>query len=117
MNVVHDEVLALVQKEHDAAAEKYGPIASLHEGYAVLLEEVDELSEACNEIKRRMQIIWHDLRNNDNKDFMYIDNLIKSSAVLAACEAIQVAAVCQRILDREDKFGFPWPIKEDSHEK
>ena len=103
MNVVHEEVLALVQKEHDAAAEKYGPIASLHEGYAVLLEEVEETKEACNSINNRCEFFWENVRNNfTNTAFLTVSG-IYSQAINTACEAIQVAAVCQRILDREDK--------------
>lgn len=103
MNVVHEEVLGLVQKEHDAATERYGPIASLHEGYAVLLEEVEETEEFCLELKCKSQNFWRKLRYNREE---YIESILLSmqkDAIDAACEAIQVAAVCRRILDREDK--------------
>ena len=38
-----DEVLALVRSEIARAAAKHPPMQSPHEGYAVILEEVDEL--------------------------------------------------------------------------
>jgi hypothetical protein len=38
-----DKVLNEVRKECQRAVEKHGPMKSAHEGYAVLLEEVDEL--------------------------------------------------------------------------
>lgn len=38
-----DEVMAMVRAELVRATDKFGPFASPHEGYAVLLEEVDEL--------------------------------------------------------------------------
>ena len=104
MNVVHDEVLALVQKEHDAAAEKYGPIASLHEGYAVLLEEVEETGEEISVMKLHLANLWAYVRHEEGRQFVKISaSLLKEHAIESACEAIQVAAVCQRILDREDK--------------
>jgi len=39
-----------VVDEFESATEKYGPFNSAHEGYAILLEEVDEL---WDEIKKR----------------------------------------------------------------
>lgn len=103
MNVVHDEVLALVQKEHDAATEKYGPIASLHEGYAVLLEEVEETKEAVSRVEHHTAFMWKHLRENSKESALRRVEYIKAQSIQAACEAIQVAAVCKRILDREDK--------------
>lgn len=38
-----DRVLAFVRAEIERAMRKHGPMASAHEGYAVILEEVDEL--------------------------------------------------------------------------
>lgn len=44
-----DSVLAQVREEVLAAALKHKPMNSAHEGYAVLLEEVDELWEHVKE--------------------------------------------------------------------
>lgn len=99
MNVVHEEVLALVQKEHDAATEKYGPIASLHEGYAVLLEEMQETKEAINQIEFFMDELWRRIRWNQADNAMESTLIAKEWAEQCACEAIQVAAVCRRIMD------------------
>lgn len=38
-----DKALELIQEEYDRAARDYQPMNSIHEGYAILLEEVDEL--------------------------------------------------------------------------
>lgn len=45
-----DYVLMDVRRELEKAVAKHGPIASMHEGYAVALEELDE---AWTEIKRQ----------------------------------------------------------------
>ena len=59
------------EKQREYAETKYGPFTSTHEGYGVLCEEVEELLQA--------------IRNNNPE------------AVFA--EAIQVAAVAQRIAE------------------
>ncbi len=60
-----------VRDELTRARSRFGPIASLHEGYAVILEELDEF--------------WEDVRSNDP------DRLIR-----AYRELVQVAAMAQR---------------------
>ena len=77
-NPLFYEILIEIELEFDKASKKYPPFHSMHEGYAVILEELDELKEA----------IW------------------KSKGVrlnpVAAKEAIQVAAMAVRfILDLE----------------
>ncbi len=44
---------SIIRSRAQIANGKYGPYASLHEAYAVLLEEVDELFQ-LDEIKRRL---------------------------------------------------------------
>ena len=41
-----DDVLAMVKEEYHAARSKHAPMNSGHEGYAVILEELDELWDA-----------------------------------------------------------------------
>ena len=68
------EALGLSRDEAQSAAEKYPPFRSAHEGYAVLLEEIDEL--------------WDEVKKNPkNRD-----------AVKMQEEAVQVAAMALRFL-------------------
>ena len=41
-----DGILALVKEEYQRARSKHAPLNSGHEGYAVILEELDELWDA-----------------------------------------------------------------------
>ena len=41
-----DSAIRRIEAEYIRATNEFGPMASAHEGYAVLLEEVDELWEA-----------------------------------------------------------------------
>lgn len=69
-----DEVLALVRTELERAEAKWPRYASAHEGYAVLLEEVDEF---WDEVRKRPA--------DRNRDRMRL-------------EAVQVATVAMRIV-------------------
>jgi hypothetical protein len=71
-----DGVLAAVRLELIHACEKFDPMASAHEGYAVILEELDEL--------------WELVKGNRGRDFA------------ALGEAVQVAAMSVRyVIDLE----------------
>lgn len=87
------EVLAEIELK--SANEKHPLFQSPHEAYAVLLEEVEELEEELEHIKRQMGYIWETIRKDDNSG-CYIEN-INHFAVNAALEAIQVAAMCEKV--------------------
>lgn len=61
----------LVQAEYEKATHEYGPIKSLHEGYAILAEELDEV---CDEVRHKHPDPAHLLE-----------------------ELIQLAAMCERV--------------------
>lgn len=66
-----DEIFKAVRAEVDTATEKFAAFNSTHEGYAVILEELDEL--------------WECVKQNDQTTAMYN-------------EAIQVAAMAIRFV-------------------
>lgn len=63
-------VMLLVESELRRATAKFGPFHSTHEGYAVILEELDEM--------------WDEVKGNQPK--------------LAVLEAVQVAAMAARFV-------------------
>lgn len=63
---------ALVRRELASAREGHNPINSLHEGYAVILEEMDE--------------VWDEIKKKRSQ---------RDPAKLLA-ELVQIAAMCQR---------------------
>lgn len=75
---------------------KYGAsYNSEHEGYAVLLEEVEEAKECLQIAEEKLKDLWKSV----SKKNVYADDTlwkIKVAAINMAQEAVQVAAVCER---------------------
>lgn len=97
MNAVENEVRELIEKELAAANERFPQFRSAHEGYAVLLEEVDEANDEMQQLHGHMEVLWLRIKQNlrmlDNTERIY------DSAVYLACEAIQIAAMARKFMD------------------
>lgn len=101
MNAVENDVRILVDKELAAANERFPQFHSAHEGYAVIQEEVDELKEDMDRINCRIASLRARVRFSDSCE--ELASRIFDDAVNAACEAIQVAAMCKKFLEMEGK--------------
>ena len=89
---VQDAVLA----ELANAVRNYGAgYHSLHEGYAVLLEEVEEAEDDLRLINNNLGLLWQSIKSNDLNDTVLLTD-IEGTAQLLALEAIQIAAVCAK---------------------
>lgn len=81
------EFQELVSTELEFAVHQFPPMNSMHEGYAVILEEVDELWE---EVKRK-QIPDFDESNRD------LDRKAMRNQAAIISELVQIAAMCERL--------------------
>jgi hypothetical protein len=70
----YDNAMKEVAAEYRRALKKFGGFASRHEGYAVILEELDEL--------------WAEIKNNGT------NNNVKSEAVQVAAMGIRFLVEC-----------------------
>lgn len=101
MNAVENDIRVLVGKELAAANERFPQFHSAHEGYAVIQEEVDELKEATDKVIGRMVSLWVRVKYGNDPERLL--QMISEDAINAACEAIQVAAMCKKFLEMEGK--------------
>ena len=85
----------LAEKELAEANANYPLFHSPHEAYGVLLEEVEELAEAVEVINNHMTRMWDMIRQDDS--IAHEKEMIHYWATEAACEAIQVIAMCDKI--------------------
>lgn len=92
----------LIQAEYENACEIWGDkYHSLHEGYAVLLEEVEEAITEVKELNYNRKMIWHYLKDyNPNSESIcllqsiwFAENCVKN----AIKELAQVGAVLMKI--------------------
>lgn len=104
MDVVKKDVESLVTKELKNALKNNPLFHSLHEGYAVILEEVDEVKTELEIIDTNMDGLWCCTKNDDRVFCLSRAQAIKSAAIRAAVESIQVAVMAQKFLDSEANF-------------
>lgn len=103
MNAIENQVRELVKIELAAANERFPQFHSAHEGYAVLKEEVEELEYEVGFVQIGIKSIWSDIKANQTHKWEV--EVIRKCAINAACEAIQVAAMCQKFLEMENGNG------------
>lgn len=99
MNMVLNKIPALVAEELEAANNIHKPFHSAHEGYAVLLEEVEEAREELDDVESRLMDAWEAIKcDNPLKALSQIRN-IEWTAIKLAAEAIQIAAMARKYQD------------------
>jgi hypothetical protein len=94
-DVVKEEICCLITNELILARKKFSPFNSPHEGYAVILEEVEELNDDLEDVFKYLNSLWNNIKNNDiNEQGLYISQM-QSKLPALIYEAIQVAAMVE----------------------
>ena len=97
MNAVRQKLPLLVKTELAAANSQHPPFASIHEAYAVMLEEFEETREELEILDQLMRKTWLAVRYDDKMEADVLQ-LIEQTAVSAAAEAIQLAAMARKAM-------------------
>lgn len=69
---------------------------SLHEGYAVLLEEVEEAENELERVKEELSDLWLCIKQNDNEGAVNALRRIATHSHFLIQESVQVAAVTNK---------------------
>ena len=99
----------LAEMEKRDANRKFPLFHSLHEGYAVLLEEAEEAREALTRTEISLSALWAHIRDNNAGRAPEFAGRIREHALDLATEAVQAAAMAQKFIDSAKK--------EDHHEQ
>lgn len=91
--------LAIIAETNNACDKWSDQYNSLHEGYAVLKEEVDEARDNQIVIRNNMFDMWGAIKCDNTQIVKGNVERIRKHAELMALEAVQVAAVCNKILN------------------
>lgn len=93
----------LAEMEKQDANRKFPLFHSLHEGYAVLLEEVEEAREALNFAEGNLSMLWAHIRDNNAGRAPEFAGRIREHALDLAVEAVQAAAMAQKVIDSAER--------------
>ena len=93
--IEREKIHELVAQELEDANRTYPLFHSPHEAYAVLHEEVEELADETGGALMQLGYMWDDVRSD--RDIGKAVKEIYNHAISAAQEAIQVAAMCDKI--------------------
>lgn len=86
----------LIIEEVVDSTKKYGEFNSTHEGYAVLLEELDELSVEYNSMIYWKERLWESIKTNDPEHVVEAIINLKILSIRLLQEGIQVAAMSNK---------------------
>lgn len=88
----------LVEHEYEMAAEEWGEkFASIHEGAAVLREEIEEATGEGDCVDYSFSYLWDAVKTNDTARIREELRNIYTHAILGASEMIQVAAMAMKM--------------------
>lgn len=94
----------LVQKELAYAQEDHGmAFYSAHKGAAVIFEEICETTTEYELMTGKWVDFWQSVMVDDDRDIINMRaSCIGRHAILLACEAIQVAAMCAKMMKEDE---------------
>ena len=96
MNVTRPIIEHCVDVELEAARKEHEEFHSLHEAYAVTLEEVEEAKVEIGEIDWLTTELWNCVKNDNASLAVWDFKRIEEHAVSLAAEAVQVAAMARK---------------------
>lgn len=111
MERITDEIKKLSETETAWAIRNHGYYHSLHEGYGVLVEEMDETNSEAGELWISIQNFWESIKQDDPESAIEYAEEARELAIRAAAEMVQVSAVLQKIIESEGEDGKVYWIK------
>lgn len=92
------DVRFLAREELERANHEFPPFASDHEGYAVILEEFEEMNEEVTAAEKILGHVWRKVKADTSEDAKNMLIAARGAFLQAAAEAIQAAAMCEKFM-------------------
>jgi nitrate/nitrite-specific signal transduction histidine kinase len=105
MDKITDALKSIENGEYKLATELHGMFNSMHEAYAVILEEVQEATEELAVLESELSDFWRLVRRNHSPGVLCCSAQIELRAIATAAELIQVAAMARKSLESFRKDG------------
>ena len=86
----------LADRERQLSMELFPAFNSIHEGYAVIREEIEEMEEELHSLKSNLNDMWTACRYNEKEGFLRMCTMAYHNARQAALEALQVMAMAEK---------------------
>lgn len=107
IDAVLADISAAAERELARAKQEHGDTYhSLHEGYGVMAEEVQEAGEEAEQVDLWLERLLLAIRLDDRVSVLKRLNHVRDNALLAACEYVQVAAVCAKMAEGVKAHGM-----------
>jgi rubrerythrin len=107
MNVVHEDVEQCVENELQHAVSVFGLHHSWHEKYAVTLEEVQECVDEAARMRSFLESVFDQIKENKPDKAEHLIQFVEDHAIRCAIEAIQVAAMCKKEIEKPEELAEP----------
>ena len=95
------KVEELANDELERANKEYSLFHSLHEGYAVLQEEIDEVIEINKDAMENKEVMWAAIKNDLKDEAVRWAKKTQMCLTEATAEMIQCIAMCKKIIESE----------------
>lgn len=93
----------MARDELERASHEFSTFASDHEGYAVILEEFEEMNEEVEAARRTLACIWRAVKTDAARDAKNMLIAAKGTFLQAAAEAVQAAAMCDKFMRSQEQ--------------
>lgn len=101
------DISAAAERELERARQQHGSVYhSLHEGYGVMAEEVQEAGDEADLVDLELDKLLLAIRMDDRAKIVSRISTVRHNALLAACEYVQVAAVCAKMMEGAKEHGL-----------
>jgi hypothetical protein len=105
MKKIIESVTALAEQEMAWGIRKNGYFHSMHEGYGVMREELDEAQDELDIVEMVEGELWDRIRCDDSETAVKIAEDLAERAILASAELIQAAAMAMKFSQSEGEDG------------